>query len=149
MTDLPRDPHWSEFDPEEKPVPLDAARWVAADDAELIVNVERQELIRQDTEPTTETLVMLAGRQVGDADRSGPRLNLTVAVALLIAGCIAMFLLGWRQGESHRQAVEGAMGPHSISGYSRNDDVIQNTVRPSLMAFSGGSDLATEEGETK
>ena len=147
MTDLPRDPHWSDFDPEEKPVPLDPARWVAADDAELIVNVERQELIRQDTEPTAETLVMLAERHGGEASR--PRLNLTVAVALLIAGCIAMFLLGWRQGESHRQAVEGAMGPQSISVHSGNDDVIQNTVRPSLMAFSEGSDLAAEEGETK
>ena len=149
MTDLPRDPHWSEFDPEEKPVPLDPARWVAADDAELIVNVERQELIRQDTEPTAETLVMLAGRHGCEADPSGPRLNLTVAVALLIAGCIAMFLLGWRQGEAHRQAVGGAMGLQPISVHSGIDDVIQNTVRPSLMAFSEGSDLAAEEGETK
>ena len=148
MTDLPRDPHWSEFDPEEKPVPLDPARWVAADDAELIVNVERQELIREDTEPTAETLVMLAGRH-GDAHHSRPRLNLTVAVALFIAGCIAMFLLGWRQGESHRQAVEGAIGRHPISVHSGNDDVIQNTVLRSRTAFSGGSDLATEEGEAK
>jgi hypothetical protein len=101
VTDQDRTPWW-ELDPEESPVPLDTDGWVAADDAELIVNLEREAIIREDTEPTLSTLATL--NALGERHESrGLRvshLSLMTAALSLLLGCAAMFVLGWSQGSA-------------------------------------------------
>jgi hypothetical protein len=94
---------WWEFPDDEKPVPLGPGdAWEAADEAELIVNVEREAIGREDTEPSLVTLAQLAAaadRQVSPPGVSVSRSTALVAVGILLLGCTAMFALGWHQGK--------------------------------------------------
>lgn len=130
MMDAPREGlPWWEFDPSEKPVPLGPeGEWAAADDAELIVNSEREAIAREDTDPSIQTLTYAASMRATRAARvirrsAGPsRLTFVVAIALLAAGCIGMFALGWSQGSASRDlghrpnAVGSSSSPATIPG---------------------------------
>lgn len=100
MTDRDRKPWW-ELDPEERPVPLDAGGgWAAADDAELFVNLEREAIIREDTEPNLATLTSTGHdqRTIRRRALSVSRSGLAAAALSLAIGCVAMFAWGWNQG---------------------------------------------------
>ena len=100
MTDRDRKPWW-ELDPEERPVPLDAGGgWAVADDAELFVNLEREAIIREDTEPALATLTSTGHdqRTVRRRTLTVSRSGLAAAVLSLAIGCLAMFAWGWNQG---------------------------------------------------
>ncbi|MCA1601964.1 MAG: hypothetical protein LC776_10105 [Acidobacteria bacterium] len=94
---------WWELPDGEKPVPLGPGHaWEAADEAELIVNVEREAIIREDTEPSLVTLAQLAAAAEPQVSRAGiavSRPTALVAAGILLLGCAAMFALGWRQGK--------------------------------------------------
>lgn len=115
---------WWEFDPAEKPVPLGGAHWEAADDAELIVNAEREAIIRENTEPTIATMAAVSGSKrdpsLGFSSRSRP-VALAAAV-LLLTGCAAAFSVGWHQAAA-------AAGPdRDRSGVVENSHVTRNTA---------------------
>ena len=100
MTGRDRQPWW-ELDPEERPVPLDTGGgWAAADDAELFVNLEREAIIREDTEPSlaTHTSTGHDRRTVRRRALSVSRSGLAAAALSLAIGCVAMFAWGWNQG---------------------------------------------------
>lgn len=106
---------WWEFDPDERPVPLGPdGTWGAPDEAELIVNAERQGIIREDTEPNLVTLAQLAAvaqprhRQKGIAASHSMAL---FALAALLLGSVVMFVLGWNRG----QQVARSAPPSSVS----------------------------------
>jgi len=103
---------WWEFDPEERPVPLAAdAAGEAADEADLIVNAER-ETIREDPESTIVTLAELSGDQEGVVPRTSPvsKPAVVVAALILLAGCAGTFTLGWHQGKAALATRERAAG---------------------------------------
>lgn len=139
MTDAPKEGlPWWEFDPSEKPVPLGSeGEWAAADDAELIVNSEREAIAREDTDPSLQTLTYAVPMRATRATRvirrrsAGPsRLTFVVAIALLAAGCIGMFALGWSQGsaswDSGRQSRESPSSsvPVGMPSVNRVTDVL-------------------------
>lgn len=137
---------WWEFDPAEKPVPLGAEdEWGLADDAELIVNSERETMTRQDTEPTLQTLAAIkaaaahawSGRE-GNAPISS-RSGVALAVALLLAGAVTMFALGWSQGVAARNAREQAASTRSaeVSG-GQHSGVNRATLGTPSARFTWG-----------
>ena len=104
MSDGPRS--WWDFDPDERPIPLSELAEAVANEAEEIVESQRQAIMREDTEPTGQTLAALqeaaaAPAPSGEKDRQPSSLN-RVALALLAAGCAVMFGLGWVQGNEAR-----------------------------------------------
>lgn len=107
---------WWEFSDDEKPVPLGAGvAWEAADEAELIVNVERQAIIREDTEPNLVTLAQLAAAAEPQVSRAGiavSRSTALVAVGILLLGSVAMFVLGWQQG---KETLASRAAPSSVT----------------------------------
>jgi hypothetical protein len=107
---------WWEFDPAEKPVPLDGEGWRVADDAELIVNSHREAIGREDTEPTLETLSRLRSQGNPPREISFPKTAVRLGIGLLVAGCVAMFSLGWVQGRATAENLENATG--DLSGHS-------------------------------
>lgn len=136
---------WWEFDPSEKPVPL-GAEWEAADDAELIVNAEHEAIIREDTEPTIATMAAVSGPRRTSFHRfvSPSRPVALAAAVLLVAGCAAMFGLGWRQGAA-------ALSSAPIrSEAAENSHVTRNTTpqkeRSSLMDSSINKKRLGKEG---
>lgn len=93
---------WWDHDPDERPIPVDAVA-APVERAEEIVEQERRALAREDTEPTVQTLALQAATSRYErkiASVSAPALG----VALLLAGCIVMFLLGWSAGSKPRAA---------------------------------------------
>ena len=93
---------WWDFDPDERPVPLDPIGEAVAIEAEAIVESQRQEIIREDTDPTGQTLAALREAAAsplsgGDSEQEPASLR-RVALVLLSVGCVAMFSLGWVQG---------------------------------------------------
>ncbi len=106
---------WWEFDPEERPVPLSNAM-DAAEAAEQIVEAERQSIIREDTDPTLQTLAALQQQHApSPAAGDPPKSVLRVALLLLVAGCVGTFSLGWAQGASAQQLVEPTTGARGRS----------------------------------
>ena len=107
---------WWEFGRDEKPVPLGPeGTWHAPDEAELIVNAEREAIIREDTEPSLVTLPQLAAaaeRQVSRPGVSVTRSTALMAVGILLLGCAAMFALGWHQG---KETLAGRATPSSVT----------------------------------
>ena len=109
---------WWEFGEDEKPVPLGPDGWHAPDEAELIVNAEREAIIREDTEPNLVTLDQLAADSGPAPKRAGVVVTKPAALvgaALLLVGCLAMFVLGWSHG---RETVANARGPGSVSRFT-------------------------------
>ena len=97
---------WWDFDPDERPVPLDPIAEAVAHKAEEIVESQRRAIMREDTDPTGQTLEVL--REAAATASSGrgidhrPAPLRPVAVALLSVGCVVMFSLGWVQGAAVR-----------------------------------------------
>ena len=108
---------WWEFDQDEKPVPLGAERaWHAPDEAELIVNAEREGIIREDTEPNLVTLAQLAAAADPPRKRDGIAVTKSAAVAaamVLLLGCVAMFAWGWSHGRQVADAAIPVLEPTS------------------------------------
>ena len=98
---------WWDFDPDERPVPLDPIAEAVAAEAEEIVESQRQSIMREDTDPTLQTLAALREAAVvpadGGLDRAPASLR-RIAVALLSVACVAMFSLGWVQGGARAEA---------------------------------------------
>lgn len=89
---------WWEHDPDERPIPLDAMAAPVGRAAEEIVEQEHRALMREDTEPTLQTLASMGASASRSKTRFGAVSAISLGVALLIAGCIVMFLLGWSAG---------------------------------------------------
>lgn len=89
---------WWDHDPDERPIPVDAVAAPVESAAEDIVEQERRALMREDTEPTLQTLASLQAAASRDERRVASVSATSLGVALLIAGCIVMFLLGWSMG---------------------------------------------------
>lgn len=100
---------WWEFDPGEKPIPLDGDGWKVADDAEMIVNSHREAIGREDTDPTLETLARLRSQAGPPRQISLPKPAIRAAIGLLVVGCAAMFALGWVQGSATSEDAPSAM----------------------------------------
>ncbi len=134
---------WWEFDHDEKPVPLGPeGAWHAPDEAELIVNAEREAIIREDTEPTLVTLAQLAATAQPPRARRGIAVSNSaalVAVVVLLLGCVAMFVLGWHQG---RELVANGEAPSSVSEPTSRD-----RLGDSLMSWSLITNEVAEGGE--
>lgn len=99
---------WWDFDPDERPVPLGPIAEAVATEAEEIVESQRQSIMRENTDPTGETLAALREAAAtapvdGGLDRAPASLR-RVAVALLSVACVAMFSLGWVQGGARAEA---------------------------------------------
>lgn len=134
---------WWEFDPDERPVPLDPIAEAVAVEAEEIVESQRQAIMREDTDPTGETVAAAlreaaetasAGGSVGDRPGSLRR----VALALLSVGCVAMFSLGWVQGAAARA------GAHASSA----DRVMRSTNHDERAESNEGSSTTRHIGRT-
>ena len=124
---------WWELPDGEKPVPLGPGHaWEAADEAELIVNVEREAILREDTEPNLVTLAQLAAAAESQVSRTGvpvTRSTALVAVGILLLGCAAMFALGWNQGKE------------ILAGRATSSSVTQ----PTLDEHLGGSLISSDQ----
>lgn len=131
---------WWEFGHDERPVPLGPeSSWHAPDEAELIVNAEREAIIREDTEPNLVTLADLAAPAQSPREGHGVAVTKSAAVAAamaLLLGCVAMFAWGWSHGRH--------VGDASVS-------VSESTSREqqvdSLMSWSQMTNNAMKGGE--
>ena len=125
---------WWEFDHNERPVPLGPeGAWHAPDEAELIVNAEREAIIREDTEPNLVTLAQLAAVAQPPRKRQGIAVSKSaalVAVMALLLGCVAMFALGWSQG---REVVANADRPGSVSESTSGEQLGDSLMSSSLI----------------
>lgn len=145
MTDRDFGPRpWWEFDPEEVPVPSESLGWEAPDDAELIVNAERQAILREDTEPSVMTLPAVELSQEGHGSRIsvGPssRAAAITAVVLLVVACCAAFVAGWQRGSATVPTSHAAVA--AISDRSRLEvarDTSENSSRFPMRGSSAGS----------
>lgn len=105
------DGSWWGSDPEEQPVPLvpdgqtpggphrhQREPSVIADEAERIVMASQDAMTREDTDPTLP--FSFPSKVPGVASRLawGARPVDRTAVALLVLGCLVMFLMGWMHG---------------------------------------------------
>ena len=133
---------WWEFGGDEKPVPLGPeGSWHAPDEAELIVNAEREAIIREDTEPNLVTLADLAAP--AESPRKSHRIAVTkstavVAAMVLVLGCVAMFAWGWTHG---REVVANAHRPGSVSQPTSAEHQVDSLMSSSLItnnAMKGG-----------
>lgn len=137
-------PEWWEFDPSERPVPLSGqsggaaptggASFGVADEAESIVRSARDELAREDTDPTAwatdwRTRSRLRRRRLGKTSVS--RMG---ATALLIAGCVGMFSLGWIQAIPARELPPSADHPED---HGVNRGVTNDTQKGELKRSTG------------
>ena len=120
--------YW-EFDPDERPVPLDEVAEAVATEAEAIVESQRQEIIREDTDPTGETLAALREAVATTSPSGGteqePASVRRVALTLLSVGCVAMFSLGWVQGAAAEDAssrAERVTAPTNTDGHTESNE---------------------------
>lgn len=130
---------WWEFDPEERPVPMTPGQsWEPADEAELIVNAEREAILREDTEPSVVTLAQLSAAAAPRPSQTGvpmSRRAAGLAAVGLAAACVAMFALGWAQGRAN--AVTEAVSPAT---HERQATVSLNGSDPYPMAIRKGGE---------
>lgn len=130
---------WWEFDPDERPVPLDASDQNAARQAEEIVESERRAIMREDTEPTLQTLAGLRGTAITVSRARGvrrPRGSVRLlGSGLLLLGCVAMFTLGWAQAAAARR-----IAPDSRPGINKSvvKSVTASTVTDQVRDFDRG-----------
>lgn len=134
---------WWELDPEERPVPLGSdQQWHAADEAELIVNAEREAIIREDTEPTIVTLAQLAASAEPTAPRRGiemARSTALVAGAALLVGCVVMFTVGWHQGRDRVEAKGSGPVTRTTSYETPNDSLKDSNIEAFVATKGGGA----------
>lgn len=122
---------WWDPNPDEQPIPPDVIGRSVEDAAERIVEAERQAIMREDTEPTLQTLLSMRGPAMREAPHSSTqRPVLRGAIALLIAGCVGAFSLGWSQGAAARTSAA--------------DAVSEATVRQESVTSDEGSSTRTE-----
>ena len=122
---------WWDPSPDEQPIPPDVIGRSVEEAAERIVEAERQAIIREDTEPTLQTLLSMRGpaeRDIPDSRTDRPVLR--GAIALLIASCVGAFSLGWSQGAAARS--------------NTLDAVTEPTVRQQSVKSDEGSSTRTE-----
>jgi hypothetical protein len=119
------DVRWWDHDPDERPIPVGAVAAPVERAAEDIVEQERRALMREDTEPTLQTLASLQAVASQD-ERRLPSVSATsLGVALLIAGCLVMFLLGWSMGSREptagdRSVAEATSMKQVLDSYERS-----------------------------
>ena len=110
---------WWDFDEEEQPVPLTAEAEAVLDAADDVVASAREALSREITEPVPLHLPAPTARDIS-----------AVAIGLLLVGCIAMFVIGWWQGDSSHLAVGiGGARPALVASAT--------LVRPLLISSDG------------
>ena len=115
---------WWDHDPDERPIPVDAVAAPVERAAEDIVEQERRALMREDTEPTLQTLASLQ-TVASQSERRVTTVSATsLGAALLIAGCIVMFLLGWSVGSR-----EPAAGDRSVAEATSMRQVLDSSER--------------------
>lgn len=104
-------------DLDERPVPLTEPEVTFAYQTERIDQAERQAKIPPDTDPTTKTLTAMRemshpARASGRDFRKSP-LRRSVAgpkIALLLAGCLVAFAMGWQHGASASTGSQHSQG---------------------------------------
>lgn len=116
---------WWDHDPDERPIPVDAVAAPVERAAEDIVDQERRALMREDTEPTLQTLASLQAAASQDEHRVPSVSATSLGVALLLAGCIVMFLLGWSMGSKapaagDRSVAETTSMKQVLDSYERS-----------------------------
>ena len=122
---------WWEPEPDERPIPPDVIGRSVEETAERIVEGERQAIIREDTEPTLQTLLSIRAQAVRKVrDPRTDRKVLRGAAALLLAGCVGAFSLGWSHG-----ATAETKSP---------DPVTERTVRQQGVKSDEGSSTRTD-----
>lgn len=134
-----------EFDPSERPVPLtgpsnvpEQGSFAIADEAESIVRSARDELARENTDPTgwaTEWPMRSRSGRRRRTEGSVPRL---ILASLLIGGCLGTFNLGWIQGAAVRQVAAPSIG-RSVGDADATDvkNVTSRVVRPRSTGVKG------------
>ncbi len=103
-------PDWWEFDPSEQPIPLagesaetgSQAAFEIADEAESIVRTARDDLAREDTDPTGWATDWRRTRRPARSGATAAR-SLAMSTALVLSGCITTFSLGWVHGAQGRE----------------------------------------------
>lgn len=135
---------WWDAEDGERPVPLGPeGPWAAPDEAELLVNAEREEIIREDTEPDLVTLAQLAAPARPEVQREGlavSRSAASAAVALLLIGCVAMFVLGWNRGQevlADRAASPAVLEPTS---HDSANGLFMSSSRINQVGRKGGEE---------
>ncbi len=132
---------WWEFDPEEVPVPAKSLLWEAPDDAELIVNAERQAILREDTEPSVMTIPPVEAPRGGEGSGMSvsplSRAAGIAAIVLLVLACCAAFLAGWHQGAATAATSHGAVAV--IADPSRPEVAGATSERSSRFPMRGSS----------
>lgn len=122
---------WWDPKPDEQPIPPDVIGRSLEEAAERIVEAERQAIIREDTEPTLQTLLSMRSsvqQEVPEARTDRPVIR--GAIALLVAGCVGAFSLGWSQG--------------AVATTRTLDAVTEPTVRKQSVKSDEGSSTRTE-----
>jgi hypothetical protein len=115
---------WWDHDPDERPIPVDAVAAPVESAAEDIVEQERRALMREDTEPTLQTLASLQAAAPQGERRVASVSATSLGVALLIAGCVVMFFLGWSAGLKAPAASD-----HSVTGATSTKQVLDSNER--------------------
>ena len=116
---------WWDHDPDERPIPVDAVAAPVERAAEDIVEQERRALMREDTEPTLQTLASLQAAASRDERRVASVSATSFGVALLLAACIVMFLLGWSAASKaptagDRSVAEATSMKQVLDSYERS-----------------------------
>lgn len=125
------EPRWWDHDPDERPIPVDAVAAPVERSAEDIVEQQRRALMREDTEPTLQTLASLQAAASQGKRRGSSVSAASLGVALLLAGCIVMFLLGWSAGSrapaaGDRPVAEATSLNQVLDSYERSIPGITN-----------------------
>ena len=118
---------WWDFDPSETPVPLTVDGQAVVEAAEQEVASAYEALAREETQPISLPVTTPLRRD-----------SLGLSIALLLLGCLVMFVVGFRQGSgSARTGSEDGSRP------SRAASVVEVTfVQPSELSTNG---VATDQ----
>lgn len=119
------DVRWWDHDRDERPIPMDVVAAPVERAAEDIVEQEHRALMREDTQPTLQTLASLQAAASQGGRRVASVSAASLGVALLIAGCIVMFLLGWSAGSKapaagDRSVAEATSVKQVLDSYERS-----------------------------
>lgn len=151
--DMTRDPSfvpdWWEFDASERPVPLtgqprenQGSGFEIADEAESIVRSARDDLAREDTDPTGWATDWRRSPRVG-----GVGMSRLTSAALLTLACAGMFSIGWIQGVPAREAVPSRV--QKTSPDQGRTDVKSTTGRRERSGSTGERRLIRRDGAAK
>lgn len=143
------DPDWWEFDASERPVPLtgqpsenQGSGFEIADEAESIVRAARDDLAREDTDPTGWATDWRRSHRAG----GGVGMS-RLAAALLALACAGTFSLGWIQGIPAREAVPSRV--QKTSPDQGRADVKSTTGRRERSGSTGERRLIRRDGAAK